>query len=236
MFNRKKLLSQKVSIDSMSHFSVDDYIGNISTLLKELRTETENYKHELSNSPITLWLVDYGIKLYPNGYYCWIRHGEKTKDWRIKFGFEHSVYNERSIHLNGLTVLFEKEPECFCIGPIEYDTAYDWFMPFGLRVDWSKSTIYKNSCNIIGFSENELSQYELESLEYNIKDILRSMSNSKMPLYINQDLIGHIKWVDEFCVNISKRKTFLIASFEFDFMPIEKALTTPIKHPKGESQ
>lgn len=97
----------------------------------------------------------------------------------------------------------------FVIGKIEdYDSAYDWIIPFEMKVDWRSSsiqvmpqtessyidmpgqdgsivenTIYKNRLfSIVAFSELGLSVYEKEELKRNIVQILDATKNNPKKL------------------------------------------------------
>lgn len=101
----------------------------------------------------------------------------------------------------------------FVIGVIDgYDSAYDWLLPFGLKVDWAntqigfmpeaevtsiempgfdgsiaKKTVYRDRpFNIVAFSEDGLTRLEKEALKSRIASILDSTKNKKVKLLIQR--------------------------------------------------
>lgn len=115
---------------------------------------------------------------------------------------------------------------CFDIDTFADDKAYDWFMPFNLKFDWSRFFKSEKQCTICGFSEDCYSSIELDRIENDIKEKMNKMNGAKISLYAHGSLVGYIKCKGEDDVKIMKRKKYLIAVFSFDF--------TPVKHPKGK--
>lgn len=99
----------------------------------------------------------------------------------------------------------------FIVGVTDnYDKAYDWLLPFGLKIDWSSSTIqvmpeaelttiempgidgsivedsvYKDRLfKIVAFSEEGLTTKEKEELKSKITDILDSTKHKSKKLYV----------------------------------------------------
>lgn len=133
----------------------------------------------------------------------------------------------------------------FSIGRFDgYDEAFDWLMPFEIKVNWEQSTIpvmpqseityidipytdgsrfekmvYKNrNFVIVGYTEDGLSRREKEEIKSRIVKLLDSTKNSAKTLTFNE---GNITFNVAYsgAAEIKEAPSFLKVSIPFESMP-----------------
>lgn len=133
----------------------------------------------------------------------------------------------------------------------EYDIAYDWLLPFGLKVDWNTSsiqvmpeteitsiempgidgsivedTVYKDRLfQIVAYSELGLTAYEKESLKSKITEILDSTKHKSKSLTIQKNDISFDARYDGFA-DIKDGPSYVKASIPFRVSPYGRHMFT----------
>lgn len=212
-----KLLSNELNPSKeevIPKFDVVEYLDRIENICISIEKE-----YKISYTCVLWWGLD-GLRINKDGSIEWTRKSLKTKNPSELFDFQSKVYIQRrnknesfgEVCLNPKQEINELQ-----IGPIEYDKAFDWFMPFGLKVNWYLSKIEEQRLELYCFSEDNIPIERLNCLEYNINDINETIGDSIIPIncyklsYHFYVKIDYVK-IYRFC-NDGERKGHLIARF-----------------------
>lgn len=213
MRNKKSRENALNTKDERNSFDVISYLEHTFSVGNELEKQTKDYVLQIKREPIKLFLKDRWITIDTYGCILWGKKGGKTTDIKKILQFERAVYERRSFKSGLFKFILSEQATSIRICELEYDTAFDWFMPFGLRVDWSKTFFSDSNCSLRCVSESGLSEYKLDSIVYNVQDILEDIKYKEIPLYINDEIICTAKYVSG--LSLQKRNGYIVATFPF---------------------
>lgn len=177
-----KLLSDESSTSKeevIPRFDVVEYLDRIENACISIEKE-----YKISYTCVLWWGLD-GLRINKDGSIEWIRKSLKTQNPSELFDFQSKVYVQRrnkNESFGGVCLNPKQEINELQIGPIEYDKAFDWFMPFGLKVNWDLSKIGEQRLELYCSSEDNIPTERLNCLEYNINNINETIGDSIIPI------------------------------------------------------
>lgn len=210
-----------ISLFLLDKQSAIDEIKSVNAILEKKE------EFDFSESPFISALVDIADKY---GF------DEAKEIFSFISQYDHASFTDRDP---------KKAVSDFLVGKIEdYDSAYDWIIPFEMKVDWRSSsiqvmpqtessyidmpgqdgsivenTIYKNRLfSIVAFSELGLTVYEKEELKRQIAQILDATKNSPKKLtFMNSSTSFDVQYSGS--AEISEGPSYVKATIPFETSP-----------------
>lgn len=210
-----------ISLFLLDKQSAIDEIKSINAILEKKE------EFDFSESPFISALVDIADKY---GF------DEAKEIFSFISQYDHASFTDRDP---------KKAISDFLVGKVDdYDSAYDWIIPFEMKVDWRSSsiqvmpqtessyidmpgqdgsivenTIYKNRLfSIVAFSELGLTVYEKEELKRQIAQILDATKNSPKKLtFMNSSTSFDVQYSGS--AEISEGPSYVKATIPFETSP-----------------